>query len=64
MRKVAQAAGRPFRSTEDKGMVVLMGYRYGMPYCKDFLPTWIKDNMVIMSGDGEEVAKAALMFFG
>jgi len=38
MMKVIQAAGRIFRSSTDRGFVVLIGHRFSTPYYKDVLP--------------------------
>jgi len=42
MRKASQAAGRPFRNLDDRGVVVFMDYRYSSGYVKRFLPAWLK----------------------
>lgn len=42
MRKASQAAGRPFRNLDDRGVVVFMDYRYATRYLANFLPQWIR----------------------
>ena len=39
MMKVIQAAGRIFRTSSDRGFVMLIGYRFNTPYYKSVLPT-------------------------
>jgi len=39
MMKVIQAAGRIFRTTTDRGFVMLIGHRFSTPYYKSVLPT-------------------------
>jgi len=39
MTRVIQAAGRIFRTTTDRGFVMLFGYRFSTPYYKSVLPT-------------------------
>jgi len=39
MIKVIQAAGRIFRTSTDRGFVILIGYRFSTPYYKSVLPT-------------------------
>ena len=42
MRKASQAAGRPFRNLDDRGVVIFLDYRYATRYISNFLPGWIK----------------------
>ncbi|MBY9003753.1 MAG: hypothetical protein KGD73_07255 [Candidatus Lokiarchaeota archaeon] len=39
MIKVIQAAGRIFRTSTDRGFVILIGHRFSTPYYKSVLPT-------------------------
>lgn len=39
MMKVIQAAGRIFRTSTDRGFVMLLGHRFSTPYYKNVLPT-------------------------
>ena len=42
MMKVIQAAGRIFRTSTDRGFVMLIGHRFSTPYYKNLFPTdWI-----------------------
>jgi len=45
MRKASQAAGRPFRNLDDRGVVVFMDYRFSTGYVRRFLPAWIKERI-------------------
>jgi Rad3-related DNA helicase len=39
MMKVIQAAGRIFRTSTDRGFVMLLGHRFSTPYYKNVFPT-------------------------
>jgi DNA excision repair protein ERCC-2 len=45
MRKASQAAGRPFRNLDDRGVVVFMDYRYSTRYLANLLPEWIRSRL-------------------
>ena len=38
MKKASQAAGRPIRTLEDRGVIIFLDYRYSTAYCRGFLP--------------------------
>ena len=42
VRKSAQAAGRAFRSIDDRGAVVFLDHRFALPPCVKLLPSWIR----------------------
>ncbi|MCX8182242.1 MAG: ATP-dependent DNA helicase [Candidatus Methanomethyliaceae archaeon] len=45
MRRASQAAGRPFRNLDDRGVVVFLDYRFSTRYLKKFLPCWISSRL-------------------
>lgn len=57
---VIQAAGRIFRSAEDKGTVLLIGERFSLPYYSDLLP---KEWEVIKTGNVKEIIKKIKEFW-
>jgi len=48
MRKASQAAGRPFRNLDDRGVVVFLDYRYSTRYLENFLPLWIRERLKVV----------------
>jgi DNA excision repair protein ERCC-2 len=48
MRKASQAAGRPFRNLDDRGVVVFLDYRYSTRYLESFLPRWIRERIKVV----------------
>ena len=64
MRKAAQAAGRPFRTPEDRGAIILLDYRFATKYCRRFLPNWIKKRLKVIRYSKGRLAEELVMFFG
>ncbi len=53
MRRASQAAGRPFRNLEDRGVIVFLDYRFSTKYLKRLLPVWISSRLrTIEDSDG------------
>jgi DNA excision repair protein ERCC-2 len=53
VRKAAQAAGRAFRSIDDRGVVVFLDHRFARPPCISLLPSWIRKSCeVLPDSDG------------
>jgi DNA excision repair protein ERCC-2 len=48
VRKAAQAAGRAFRSIDDRGAVVFLDYRFARPPCIGLLPSWIRKSYDVL----------------
>ena len=63
MKKASQAAGRPIRTLEDRGAILLMDYRYATVYCAQFLPAWIRQNLRIIEDEPNLIAKELRKFF-
>jgi DNA excision repair protein ERCC-2 len=64
MKKAAQAAGRPIRSLEDRGAILLMDYRYATKYCIRFFPSWIRQSLRVIRGEPRLIACELQRFFG
>lgn len=63
MKKASQAAGRPVRTLEDRGAMVFLDYRFATSYCRRFLPSWIRNNLKILSDKDGVVAWEIRRFF-
>jgi DNA excision repair protein ERCC-2 len=48
VRKAAQAAGRAFRSLDDRGAVVFLDQRFSKPPCIRLLPSWIRESCAVL----------------
>jgi DNA excision repair protein ERCC-2 len=48
VRKAAQAAGRAFRSIDDRGVVVFLDHRFARPPCIGLLPSWIRKSYEVL----------------
>jgi DNA excision repair protein ERCC-2 len=62
MRKASQAAGRPFRNLDDRGVVVFMDYRYSTRYLANLLPEWIRSRLKSVE-ECEPLDRAVLNFY-
>ncbi|RLI71939.1 hypothetical protein DRO91_00605 [Candidatus Heimdallarchaeota archaeon] len=63
MRRASQAAGRPIRSINDKGLIIFLDYRFAHTYTSRFLPVWIKENMRLLNYEPGVIASIAQEFF-
>jgi DNA excision repair protein ERCC-2 len=63
MKKASQAAGRPVRTLEDRGAIVFLDYRFATSYCRSFLPSWISNEMKVLSPDDNLLAREIHGFF-
>jgi DNA excision repair protein ERCC-2 len=63
MKKASQAAGRPIRTLEDKGAIVLLDYRYAAPFCRGFLPSWVTSDMKTIHDEDGDLAREISCFF-
>jgi DNA excision repair protein ERCC-2 len=61
--RASQAAGRPIRSLEDFGVIVLMDYRFARFYYKKHLPRWLKQNVIVVQSEEEELEKKMQSFY-
>ena len=63
MRKAAQSAGRALRGAEDRAVMVFMDYRFSTPYCRRLLPSWIRENLVVVEDEDGALAEKVIHFF-
>ncbi len=63
MKKASQAAGRPVRTLEDWGAIVFLDYRFATNYCRSFLPSWISNEMKVLSSGDKILAQEIHQFF-
>ncbi|MBD3229029.1 MAG: hypothetical protein GF329_12640, partial [Candidatus Lokiarchaeota archaeon] len=64
LRRANQAAGRPVRTLNDRGIIILMDYRYTTSYFSRFLSKWLKDNIKVLENNPKELEKELLLFYG
>jgi DNA excision repair protein ERCC-2 len=62
-RRANQAAGRPIRTINDKGVIILLDYRYNIPFYKRFLSTWLKRKIITLPDEPERLANAIRQFW-
>jgi DNA excision repair protein ERCC-2 len=63
MKKASQAAGRPIRMLEDKGVIVFLDYRYATSYCRGFLPSWMSSGLRVLPDEDGVLAQEIHEFF-
>ena len=64
LRRANQAAGRPIRTLTDKGIIILLDYRYTMSYFNRFLANWLKDKINVLENDPELIKTELKAFYG
>lgn len=64
MRKASQAAGRPFRNLDDRGVIVFMDYRFSTAYLTRFLPEWIRGRLRLIDDESGALEAALSDFYG
>ena len=63
MKKASQAAGRPIRTLEDRGAIVFMDYRFATNYCRNFLPSFVSNELKTLPNKDYVLAKEIHDFF-
>jgi DNA excision repair protein ERCC-2 len=63
MTRAIQAAGRPVRRLDDRGVIVLLDQRFATPYLSRFIPAWLKETLQVVQDDPEVVAHRVESFF-
>jgi DNA excision repair protein ERCC-2 len=63
MKKASQAAGRPIRTLEDKAAMFFLDYRFSLPQCKQFFPSWIRDSIRLLPNHEGTIADELQRFF-
>jgi len=61
--RAIQAAGRPVRRLDDKGVIVLLDQRFGTPYLSRFIPSWLTDVTQVIPDDPEVTSHQVESFF-
>ncbi|MFW9810535.1 MAG: helicase C-terminal domain-containing protein [Candidatus Thorarchaeota archaeon] len=63
MTRAIQAAGRPVRRLDDRGVIVLLDQRFGTPYLSRFIPSWLTEVTQVVPNDPEITAHRVESFF-
>ena len=63
MTRAIQAAGRPVRRLDDRGVIVLLDQRFGTPYLSRFIPSWLKDVTEIIPDNPDITSHQVESFF-
>ena len=63
MTRAIQAAGRPVRRLDDKGVIVLLDQRFSTPYLRRFIPSWLSEVTELIRDDPDTTAHRVESFF-
>ncbi|MFW9955395.1 MAG: helicase C-terminal domain-containing protein [Candidatus Thorarchaeota archaeon] len=63
MTRAVQAAGRPVRQLDDKGVIVLLDQRFATPYLRRFMPSWLDEVTRVVPDDVDMVGQTVRRFF-
>jgi DNA excision repair protein ERCC-2 len=63
MTRAIQAAGRPVRRLDDKGVIVMLDQRFGTAYLSRFIPSWLADVTQIIPDNPEVTSHQVESFF-
>jgi DNA excision repair protein ERCC-2 len=63
VRKAAQAAGRAFRSADDRGVVVFLDQRFAVPPCNTLLPSWIRESCRVLPDEVGVISRELDSFY-
>lgn len=63
MTRAIQAAGRPVRRLTDKGAIILLDQRFGTPYLRRFMPSWLDEITEVLPDNPEFVGQTVERFF-
>ncbi|MFW9794852.1 MAG: helicase C-terminal domain-containing protein, partial [Candidatus Thorarchaeota archaeon] len=63
MTRAIQAAGRPVRRLDDRGVIVMLDQRFGTPYLSRYIPSWLMDVTQVIQNDPEVTAHRVESFF-
>ncbi len=64
IRRASQAAGRPIRSINDRGLIIFLDHRFSQSYTSRFLPTWLKQNTRTINYEPGRIEAVTKSFFG
>ncbi|MFX1294695.1 MAG: helicase C-terminal domain-containing protein [Promethearchaeota archaeon] len=62
-RRANQAAGRPIRTITDKGVIILLDYRYNFPFYKKFLNPWLRNRIISLPDEPGQLAAKIQKFW-
>ena len=62
-RRANQAAGRPIRTLTDRGVILLLDYRYNLPNYKKFLSSWLRNQIISLPDEPNTVAAEIRKFW-
>jgi DNA excision repair protein ERCC-2 len=63
MTRAIQAAGRPVRRLDDRGVIVLLDQRFSTPYLNRFIPSWLAEVTELIRDEPETTAHRVESFF-
>lgn len=63
MTRAVQAAGRPVRRLEDRGVIILLDQRFAASYLRRFMPKWLDEVIQVMPDSPDMVAQQVEAFF-
>ena len=61
--RAIQAAGRPVRRLDDRGVIVLLDQRFATPYLSRFIPAWLTDVTQVIPDNPEVTSHQVESFF-
>ncbi len=61
--RAIQAAGRPVRRLDDRGVIVMLDQRFATPYLSRFIPSWLTDVTQIIPDNPEVISHQVESFF-
>jgi len=64
LKKAAQAAGRPIRTLEDRGVIIFLDYRFATQYCQQYLPLWIRRGIKTLPDQDNALKNELARFYG
>ncbi|MHA1129765.1 MAG: helicase C-terminal domain-containing protein [Candidatus Helarchaeota archaeon] len=62
-RRANQAAGRPIRTLNDRGVIILLDYRYNIPFYKKFLSSWLRNKIRTLPDEPDRLAQVIRNFW-
>ena len=63
MKKASQAAGRPMRTLEDRAAMIFLDYRFSLPACRRYFPSWIRNSLRILPDQEDAIVYELRRFF-
>lgn len=63
MKKASQAAGRPMRTLEDRAAMIFLDYRFSLPACGRYFPSWIRNSIRILPDQEDAIMYELRRFF-